>query len=63
MPGDLPLWPSASAGNCTGADSEAERPGRDTGRIPAGEGRGNERPGLQSKSKAGQGAGRCLTVL
>ena len=37
--------------------------GSGAGRIAAGEGRGEEPPGLQSESKAGQGAGRCLTAL
>ena len=41
MPGDLPLWPSASSGNCTGADSEVELRGSHAGLIPAGEGRGS----------------------
>ena len=56
---DLLSWPSASAGNCAGVDSEAELPGRGLGGSLHVRGGARSIP-VYSESKAGQGAGRCL---
>ena len=57
MPDDLPLWPSASAGNCSGSDSEAELPGRDCWGNPCRRGEGR-RASRSAEREQGGARGR-----